>query len=71
MHEYMLGKKKGYVKTTICLVGFAPSFYDEIICISGEHQVEDYTKEGEEAEEMTEEEWSRRVAELNALQVGV
>ncbi|XP_035848156.1 follistatin-related protein 1-like isoform X2 [Sander lucioperca] len=34
---------------------------------SGEHQVEQDVKEGAE-EEMTEEEWSRRVAELNALQ---
>ncbi len=39
------------------------------ICISGEHQVEEDDKEGAEEEEMTEEEWSRRVAELNALQV--
>lgn len=53
------------------MVGSAPSFYDKIIHISGGHQVEDYATEGEEAEEMTEEEWSRRVAELNALQVGV
>ncbi|XP_070833534.1 follistatin-related protein 1-like [Chaetodon trifascialis] len=35
---------------------------------SGEHQVEADVREGEEEEEMTEEEWSRRVAELNALQ---
>nr|XP_046257826.1 follistatin-related protein 1-like isoform X2 [Scatophagus argus] len=36
---------------------------------TGEHQVEMDANEGEEEEEMTEEEWSRRVAELNALQV--
>ncbi|KAM7385256.1 hypothetical protein PAMP_001345 [Pampus punctatissimus] len=33
-----------------------------------EHQVEEDAKDGGEEEEMTEEEWSRRVAELNALQ---
>lgn len=37
------------------------------MCIPGEHQ--EHVKEGEEEEEMTEEEWSRRVAELNTLQV--
>lgn len=40
-----------------------------ITCVSGEHQVEEDVQEGAEEEEMTEEEWSRRVAELNALQV--
>uniref|UniRef100_A0A667XIX6 Follistatin like 1 n=1 Tax=Myripristis murdjan TaxID=586833 RepID=A0A667XIX6_9TELE len=35
----------------------------------GEHQVENDVSEGGEEEEMTEEEWSRRVAELNAVQV--
>ncbi|XP_037638513.1 follistatin-related protein 1-like isoform X1 [Sebastes umbrosus] len=35
---------------------------------NGEHQIEEDVQEGAE-EEMTEEEWSRRVAELNALQV--
>ncbi|XP_054874869.1 follistatin-related protein 1-like [Amphiprion ocellaris] len=35
---------------------------------SGEHQVEENIQEGGEDEEMTEEEFSRRVAELNALQ---
>ncbi|XP_071782268.2 follistatin-related protein 1-like [Centroberyx gerrardi] len=34
----------------------------------GEHQVEEEVKEGGEEEEITEEEWSRRVAELNAVQ---
>lgn len=38
-----------------------------IICVSGEHQVEEDGEEGAEDEEMTEEEWSRRVAELNSL----
>lgn len=38
-------------------------------CVSGEHRVDEDTDEGGEDEEMTEEEWSRRVAELNALQV--
>ncbi|KAI3363462.1 hypothetical protein L3Q82_012073 [Scortum barcoo] len=36
---------------------------------TGEHQVEEDVNEGAENEEMTEEEWSRRVSELNALQV--
>ncbi|XP_041645856.1 follistatin-related protein 1-like isoform X2 [Cheilinus undulatus] len=36
---------------------------------TGEHQIEEDLKDGGEEEEMTEEEWSRRVAELNALQV--
>ncbi|KAM9345116.1 follistatin-related protein 1-like [Symphorus nematophorus] len=36
---------------------------------TGEHQVEADINEGDEDEEMTEEEWSRRVAELNALPV--
>ncbi|XP_041865482.1 follistatin-related protein 1-like [Melanotaenia boesemani] len=35
---------------------------------NGEHQVKEDVQVGEEEEEMTEEEWSRRVAELNALQ---
>lgn len=39
-----------------------------VICVSGEHHVEEDVKEGEE-EEMTEEEWSKRVAELSTLQV--
>ncbi|XP_004553570.1 follistatin-related protein 1-like isoform X1 [Maylandia zebra] len=38
---------------------------------NGEHQVDEDTDEGGEDEEMTEEEWSRRVAELNALQASV
>ncbi|KAF3707961.1 Follistatin-related protein 1 Follistatin-like protein 1 Precursor [Channa argus] len=36
---------------------------------NGEFQMEEEAKEGAEEEEMTEEEWSRRVAELNKLQV--
>ncbi|KAM7408323.1 hypothetical protein PAMA_002159 [Pampus argenteus] len=36
---------------------------------NGEHQVEEDAKDGGEEEEMTEEEWSRRVAELSALQM--
>ncbi|XP_019129681.1 follistatin-related protein 1 [Larimichthys crocea] len=36
---------------------------------TGEHLIEEDVKEGAEEEEMTEEEWSRRVAELNASQV--
>lgn len=44
-------------------------FCTPIMCIPGEHQAQEHVKEGEEEEEMTEEEWSRRVAELNALQV--
>ncbi|XP_059215049.1 follistatin-related protein 1-like isoform X2 [Centropristis striata] len=36
---------------------------------NGEHQVEEDDNDGAEEEEMTEEEWSRRVAELNTLQV--
>lgn len=40
-----------------------------VFCVLGEHQVEEDATEGGEEEEMTEEEWSRRVAELNALQV--
>ena len=36
--------------------------------MSGEHQVKEDVEEGAEEEEMTEEEWSRRVAELNAVQ---
>ncbi|XP_067368726.1 follistatin-related protein 1-like isoform X2 [Channa argus] len=35
---------------------------------NGEFQMEEEAKEGAEEEEMTEEEWSRRVAELNKLQ---
>lgn len=35
---------------------------------SGDHQVDEDARGGGEEEEMTEEEWSRRVAELNALQ---
>lgn len=54
-----------------CLDELALDFCDMIICISGELQVQEYAKEGEEVEEMTEEEWSRRVAELNALQVDI
>lgn len=54
-----------------CLDGLALDFCNMIICISGELQVQEYAKEGEEVEEMTEEEWSRRVAELNALQVDI
>ncbi|XP_039856350.1 follistatin-related protein 1-like [Simochromis diagramma] len=38
---------------------------------NGEHQVDEDTDEGGEDEEMTEEEWSRRVAELNALEASV
>ncbi|CAI5654830.1 follistatin-related protein 1 [Oreochromis niloticus] len=38
---------------------------------NGEHQVDEDTDEGGEDEEMTEEEWSRRVAELSALQASV
>lgn len=38
--------------------------------VAGEHQAEEHAQEGEEEEELTEEEWSRRVAELNALEVG-
>ncbi|XP_047460055.1 follistatin-related protein 1-like isoform X3 [Mugil cephalus] len=35
---------------------------------NGEHHIEEGSQEGGEEEEMTEEEWSRRVAELNAIQ---
>lgn len=54
-----------------CLDGLALYFCDMVICISGELQVQEYAKDGEEVEEMTEEEWTRRVAELNALQVDI
>uniref|UniRef100_A0A3B4FXQ7 Follistatin-like 1a n=1 Tax=Pundamilia nyererei TaxID=303518 RepID=A0A3B4FXQ7_9CICH len=40
-----------------------------LTCNGAKHQVDEDTDEGGEDEEMTEEEWSRRVAELNALQV--
>lgn len=40
-----------------------------MFCLSGEHQGQEFTGEGGEEEEVTEEEWSRRVAELKALQV--
>lgn len=38
-----------------------------VLNVPGEHQAEEHVQE--EEEEMTEEEWSRRVAELNALEV--
>jgi len=40
-----------------------------VFIFSGEHQVTEDAQEGGEEEEMTEEEWRKRVAELNALQV--
>lgn len=43
---------------------------DVMMHLSGEHHVEEEVQDGGEEEEMTEEEWSRRVAELSALQVG-
>lgn len=43
--------------------------YNMTICVAGEHQLEEHIQEEDgEGEEMTEEEWSKRVAELNALQ---
>lgn len=39
------------------------------ICLPGEHHSRELAGEGGEEEEMTEEEWSRRVSELKALQV--
>lgn len=41
------------------------------ICLSGEHQSQEIGGEGGEEEEMTEDEWSRRVAELKAVQVAM
>lgn len=41
------------------------------ICLSEEHQSQEIGGEGGEEEEMTEDEWSRRVAELKALQVAM
>lgn len=40
-------------------------------CLSGEHHSQEIDGEGGEEEEMTEEEWSRRVTELKALQVAM
>lgn len=45
--------------------------FNMIISVSWERQLQEYVKEGEEEEEMTEEEWDRRVARLKALQVNI
>lgn len=46
-------------------------FFLLIFCLSGEHHSQEIDGEGGEEEEMTEEEWSRRVVELKALQVAM
>lgn len=46
-------------------MGFTFFFF----CLLGEHHSQELAGEGGEEKEMTEEEWSRRVAELKALQV--
>lgn len=45
------------------------SLCNMVTCISGKHQMQEYVQEGEDEEELTEEEWNRRVEELKALQV--
>ncbi|XP_056147406.1 follistatin-related protein 1-like [Lampris incognitus] len=50
----------------VCACG---SWVCTALTCDGEQQVVENGREGGEEEEMTEEEWSRRVAELNALQV--
>lgn len=44
-------------------------FFLWIFCLSGEHPSQEIGGEGGEEEEMTEEEWSKKVDELKALQV--
>lgn len=53
-------------KTQLCYRMYCLSQLD-FFGTSGDHQVETEADEGAEGEEMTEEEWSRSVAELNAL----
>lgn len=42
-----------------------------LFCLSGEHHNQEIGEEGVEEEELTEEEWSRRVAELKAFRVAI